>query len=76
MKWNAVSVTRRGYGRTGRVRYRFFTAYGPPTEFLNALARRFPRVEMDLTFEVELLGDGRAAWRGAQLAELGENTTY
>src|SRR5437016_3667433 len=38
VKWNAWDVTRRGYGRTGRVRYRFFTAYKPPWPVFNALA--------------------------------------
>jgi len=28
VKWNTSDVTRRGYGRTGRVRYRFMTPYG------------------------------------------------
>ena len=45
VKWNAVEVSRRGFGKTGRVRYRFLTAYSPPTEFIDELARRFPAVE-------------------------------
>ncbi len=67
VKWNAAYVTRRGYGRTGRVRYRFLTAYGPPTEFLDELALRFPDVEMDLVYDVELLGGGAAYWRDGRL---------
>lgn len=69
VKWNACDVARRGYGRTGRVRYRFFTPYGPPMEFLDHVARRYPEVGMDLVFAVELLGGGRASWRaGARCA--------
>ncbi len=69
VKWNASDVTRRGYGRTGRVRYRFFTPYGPPAEFLDDLAALMPEVSMQLSFEVELLGDGRAAWRDGHRVE-------
>ncbi len=72
VKWNAAYVTRRGYGRTGRVRYRFFTAYGPPTELLDELAARFPAIEMDLTLVVEFLGYGDASWRNGELVEYNE----
>jgi hypothetical protein len=51
------------------VRYRFFTAYNPPFPVLDELARRFPDVEIDLTFDVELYGDGRAQWRGGELVQ-------
>jgi hypothetical protein len=73
VKWNAVNSTRRGIGRTGRVRYRFFTAYDPPMEFIDALARRFPAVEIDLTFDIEMWGSGRAQWREGQLAEFADH---
>jgi hypothetical protein len=76
VKWNATSVTRRGYGRTGRVRYRFFTAYGPPTELLDELARRFATVELDLSFDVEMLGCGSASWRDGARVEYEEMTAF
>jgi hypothetical protein len=65
VKWNAVEVTRRGFGRTGRVRYRFLTAYGPPTELLDVIATALPGIEMDLEYTVELMMDGWAhvPWR-------------
>jgi hypothetical protein len=62
VKWNAWRVTRQGYGRTGRVRYRFFTAYAPPIELLDQLSRRFPSLQIELDYDIELLGGGRIAW--------------
>ncbi len=44
VKWNARGSTRRGYGRTGRVRYRFLTAWGPPDTFLDHLAACHPEL--------------------------------
>ena len=41
-----------------------------------ALARRFPTIDMDLTFDVEMVGDGCAAWRHGQLVELEEDTPF
>ena len=73
VKWNASDVVRQGYGRTGKVRYRFFTPYGPPTEFLDHLSALYPRLTMRLTFEVEYLGDGRAEWRKGHRAVHEEN---
>lgn len=70
VKWNAWGGVRRGYGRTGRVRYRFLTAYGPPSEFLDGVAARWPQVTMRLEFSVELLGDGNGLWRDGARAEL------
>jgi hypothetical protein len=75
-KWNAWDVSRRGYGRTGRVRYRFFTAYDPPMPVLDALAHRFPSVEIDLSFDVELRGDGTAAWRNGELVDYEEDMPH
>jgi hypothetical protein len=72
-KWNAWDASRRGYGRMGRVRYRFFTAYGPPIPVLDELARRFPSIEVDLAFEVELWGTGHAAWREGELVDYDED---
>ena len=45
-KCNASDVTRRGYGMTGRVRYRLMTPYGPPSAFLDFVAARYPEVAM------------------------------
>jgi hypothetical protein len=70
VKWNAWSGARRGYGRTGRVRYRFLTAYGPPSEFLDRVAAGWPQVTMRLEFSVELLGDGDGLWRDGARDEL------
>lgn len=67
VKWNASRVTRRGYGATGRVRYRFHTPYGPPDKLLSEIARRFPEVEMDLSYDVELMPGGKAEWRQGHL---------
>jgi hypothetical protein len=64
VKWNAWGGSRRGYGRSGRVRYRFCTAYGPPSEFLDRVAFRWPEVTMRLVFEVEFLGAGDGLWTG------------
>jgi Ferredoxin-like domain in Api92-like protein len=75
-KWNAWDGSRRGYGRTGRVRYRFFTAYDPPLPVFAELARRFPSVEIELTFEVELWGSGRAAWRDGELVDYSDDMPY
>ena len=72
VKSNASGVTRRGYGRTGRVRYRFNTPYGPPIEFLDAVAGMAPEIEMDLRFDVELLGGGIARWRSGRCLEYEE----
>jgi hypothetical protein len=69
VKWNASEVRRRGYGATGRVRYHFNTPWGPPDGVLNELARRFPEIEVDLTYDVEMLTCGAAQWRGGQLVE-------
>jgi hypothetical protein len=68
-KWTAWLVTRQGYGATGRVRYCFRTAYGPPSGVLNEIARRFPEIEMDLSYEVELLAGGAAQWRNGHLTK-------
>lgn len=72
VKWNAQYSDRRGYGRTGRVRYRFQTAYGPPMKFLSSLALRFPTVEVDLTFDTEGDGEGELAhmtWRDGKFLD-------
>ncbi len=66
VKWNACDVTRRGYGRTGRVRYRFMTPYGPPSAFLDFVAARYPEVAMSLSYDVESLGCGMAACAGGR----------
>jgi hypothetical protein len=70
VKWNAWGGRRRGYGRTGRVRYRFFTAYGPPDAFLDHVAARWPEVTMELEFWVELLGEGTGLWRDGRCVDL------
>jgi hypothetical protein len=70
VKWNAAEASRIGYGRTGRVRYRFFTAWGPPAEYLDFVAQRYPEVSMSLTFDVEMMGTGAGSWRGGDLVEL------
>jgi hypothetical protein len=62
VKCNTCDVTRRGYGRTGRVRYRFSTPSGPPSAFPDAPAARLPELDTLLTFEVEYLGDGAGLW--------------
>jgi hypothetical protein len=66
VKWNASSVRRRGYGRSGRVRYRFVTPYGPPLEFLDHVGALYPMVQLRLEFEVEMLGRGGGAWHGGR----------
>jgi len=71
VKWNASDVTRRGYGRTGRVRYRFMTPYGPPSAFLDFVAARYPEVAMSLSYDVESLGRGMAAWAGGGRTSIG-----
>ena len=63
VKWNASAVRRTGHGRTGRVRYRSLTPYGPPAALLDRLSAAFPEVAMESTYEVELLGHGAARWR-------------
>jgi Ferredoxin-like domain in Api92-like protein len=70
VKWNASYSSRRGYGRTGRVRYRFLTPYDPPMEFMHELAASFPGLEFDLVFDIEMWGQGRAEWRDGELTEL------
>jgi hypothetical protein len=68
VKWNAWEVVRAGYGRTGRVRYRFRTAYAPPLPILDHIAARWPQVTMILSFEIEMLGEGQQLWRdGARI---------
>jgi hypothetical protein len=70
VKWNAWGATRQGYGRTGRVRYRFFTPYGPPIPVLDQIAERWPPVMLTLTYGVELMGEGRLVWReGTRVAQ-------
>jgi hypothetical protein len=76
VKWNTWEVVRRGYGRTGRVRYRFCTAYGPPAEFLDCVAARWPEVTMTLTFDVELLGDGDGLWRDGVRVKLHDEVPW
>jgi hypothetical protein len=51
-----VECARRGYGRTERLRYCFFTSYDAPIAFLEELASRGRDAEMDLELKVELLG--------------------
>jgi len=51
------------------MRCRFDTPYGPPDRVLSELARRFPGVEMDLTYDLEMTPGGAARWRGGQLVE-------
>ena len=63
VKWNAWRVVRTGYGRTGRVRYRFRTAYAPPLPILDHIAARWPQVTMILRYEIEMLGEGQRLWR-------------
>lgn len=70
VKWNAWGGRRQGYGRTGRVRYRFFTAYGPPDAFLDHVAAKWPQVTMRLEFSVELLGEGGGVWTDGRCIEL------
>lgn len=70
VKWNAWGGRRRGYGRTGRVRYRFFTAYGPPDAFLDQVAASWPQVTMELEFWVEFLGEGTGLWRDGKRIKL------
>lgn len=43
---------------------------------LDELARSFPGVAIDLTFDVELWGAGHAAWRDGALVDYGEDTPY
>jgi hypothetical protein len=73
VKYNAWCVTRRGFGRTGRVRYRFNTPYGPPIEFLDAVAGMAPEIEIDLRFDVELLGGGVVRWRSGRCRQYEES---
>ena len=76
VKWNAWSVVRQGYGRTGRVRYRLRTAYGPPSEFLDRVAERWRDVTITLTFDVELMGDGSGLWRDGERVELHDQVNW
>ncbi len=71
VKWNARGSTRRGYGRTGRVRYRFLTAWGPPDTFLDHLAACHPELTIQLSFEAEPNEAGEGCWKnGAFVPEL------
>ena len=76
VKWSARDVKRRGFGRTGRVRYRFFTPYGAPHEFLDHVAELAPEIAMWLSYDVELLGYGHAVWRDGRQVEYEEQTAY
>jgi hypothetical protein len=67
VKWNAEGVRRRGYGRTGRVRYRFHTPYCAPIEFLDHVASLWPDVTMELTFDVEQMGGGAVSWSAGEV---------
>jgi hypothetical protein len=58
VKWNASDVTRRGYGRTGRVRYRVMTPTAGRRRFLDFVAARYPEVAMSLSYDVEFWAVG------------------
>jgi len=66
VKWNASDVVRQGYGRTGRVRYRFLTPNGPPAAFFDVVAARYPELDIALDFEVEGAERGFVAWAGGR----------
>ena len=61
-KWNAMHPTLRGTLKSGRLIYRFSTAWGVPEPWLDAVAKAHPALTFELKFDVEYGGRGFGRW--------------
>jgi Ferredoxin-like domain in Api92-like protein len=59
----------RGSFKSGRLEYRFETAWAPPVPWMDVVAAEHPKLYFELEFEFEMgWGDGLLRWRrGKQL---------
>lgn len=61
-KSRAEGATKHGTDADGAVRYRLFTASGPPLALLDELAARHPPIHFHLAFAIGSRRTGSAAW--------------
>jgi hypothetical protein len=69
-KWNSLYPRGpRGSFKSGRLEYRFATAWAPPEPWMNVVAAEHPKLYFELEFEIEMgWGGGLLRWRrGRQL---------
>lgn len=64
-KWNAMYPSGpRGSFKSGRLQYRFQTAWAPPEPWMDVVASEHPNLYFELEFEIELgWGGGLLRWR-------------